>query len=90
MEHYRGRMLDHLPHLELAVACACLEEEVVREILDDVSRREDVIAVPWPTLRVLGKRALTTHEGIGAEGQLPLAARATSSALDHRRLVSRP
>jgi hypothetical protein len=50
-------VLDHLVHLELVVPGAGLEEEVVREILDEVARREDVGAVPRPTLGVLRERA---------------------------------
>ena len=42
----RGRMLDHLIHLELVIACAGLQEEVVGEIFDQVSGREHVVAVP--------------------------------------------
>jgi hypothetical protein len=41
-----GGMLDHLVDLELVVARAGLEEEVVRQILDKVARRKHVIAVP--------------------------------------------
>ena len=60
----RGRMLDHLVDLELAVAGAGLEEEVVRQILDEVAGGEDVVAVPGPPLRVLRQRALAAGEEV--------------------------
>jgi hypothetical protein len=57
-----GRVLHHLVDLEFVVAGAGLEEEVVRQILDQVARGEDVVAVPGPTLRVLRQRALASSE----------------------------
>ena len=55
-ERPRGGMLDHLVDLELVVPRAGLEEEVVREILDQVAGGEHVVAVPGTALRVLRQR----------------------------------
>jgi hypothetical protein len=52
-----GRMVDHLIDLELVVARAGLQEEVVNEILDQVSRGEHVVARPGSEVRVLNQRA---------------------------------
>jgi hypothetical protein len=52
-------MLDHLIHLELVVQRTGLEEEIVGQVLDRVSRREDVVAIPGMPLGVLGKHRLT-------------------------------
>ena len=41
-----GRMIDHLIDLELVVARAGLEEEVVGEILNQISGGEHVVATP--------------------------------------------
>ena len=60
----RGRVLDHLVDLELVVPRARLEEEVVREVLDEVAGREDVVAVPWPAVRVLRQRALAAGDEV--------------------------
>ena len=60
----RGGMLDHLVDLELAVARAGLEEEVVRQILDEVAGREDVVAVPGTALRVLRQRSLAAGQEV--------------------------
>jgi hypothetical protein len=49
----RGRVIDHLVHLQLVVASAGLEEEVVRQVLDQVAGAEDVVTVPRTALRVL-------------------------------------
>jgi hypothetical protein len=61
-EGARGRVLDHLVHVQLVVPGARLEEEVVREVLDQVTGAEDVVAVPGPPLRVLRERALPAGE----------------------------
>ena len=45
-----GRMLDHLVHLELVVARAGLEEEILCQSSTEVARPEDVVAVPRPSL----------------------------------------
>ena len=47
------RVVDHLVDLELVVARAGLEEEVVREVLDEVAGRGDVVAVPGLAVGVL-------------------------------------
>src|SRR5512132_326361 len=60
----RRRVLDHLVHLELVVAGTGLEEEVVRQVLDEVTRAEDVVAVPRPALRVLRQRPLAAGEEV--------------------------
>jgi hypothetical protein len=60
----RGGMLHHLVHLELVVPCARLEEEVVRQVLYEVARREDVVAGPGPALRVLRQRSLAAGEEV--------------------------
>ena len=60
----RRRVLDHLVDLELAVPRAGLEEEVVRQVLDEVAGREHVVAVPRATLRVLWQRTLPTDEEV--------------------------
>jgi hypothetical protein len=57
-------VLDHLVHLELVVPRAGLEEEVVRQILDEVAGREHVVAVPGPPLRVLRRRTLPAGEEV--------------------------
>ena len=59
-----GRMLDHLVDLQLPVPRAGLEEEVVRQVLDQVAGREDVVAVPRAALRVLRQRALAAGEEV--------------------------
>jgi hypothetical protein len=51
-----GRVSDHLVDLELVVPGPGLEEEVVREILDEVARGEHVVAVPGLAHRVLAER----------------------------------
>ena len=60
----RNRMVDHLVHLQLAVAGTGLEEEVVGQVLDEVAGREDVVTRPRPPLRVLGKRALAAGQEV--------------------------
>src|SRR5689334_1869303 len=57
-----GGMLDRLVHLELAVSGARLEEEVVGQVFDEVTRGEYVVAVPRAPLRVLRERAQTTDQ----------------------------
>ena len=59
-----GGMLDRLVDLELAVAGAGLEEEVVGQVLDEVAGGEDVVAVPGTPLRVLRQRALATGQEV--------------------------
>ena len=63
-ERASGRVLDHLVDLQLVVPRAGLEEEVVREVLDEVARREDVVAGPRPALRVLRQRTLAAGEEV--------------------------
>jgi hypothetical protein len=58
------RVLDHLVDLQLVVARAGLEEEVVRQVLDQIARREDVVPVPRPPVGVLRQRALSTREEV--------------------------
>jgi hypothetical protein len=50
-------VVDHLVDLQLAVARPRLEEEVVREVLDEIPRRGDVVAVPGLAVGVLDERA---------------------------------
>ncbi len=57
-------MLDHLPDLELVVPCSRLQEEVVRQIFDEIARGEDVVPIPRTTLRVLRQGALATGEEV--------------------------
>ena len=45
-ESARGRVLDHLVDLQLVVPRSRLQEEVVRQVLDEVARGEHVVAVP--------------------------------------------
>jgi hypothetical protein len=59
-----GGVVDHLVDLQLVAAGAGLEEEVVRQVLDEVARREHVVAVPGPPVRVLRQRALTAGEEV--------------------------
>ena len=56
-ERAGGRVVDHLVDLELAVARAGLEEEVVHEVLDEVTGRRHVVAVPRLAVGVLDQRA---------------------------------
>ena len=76
-----GRVVDHLVDLELVVARAGLEEEVVRQVLDQVAGGEDVVAVPrladesWtsapapPAMKCCGLRApLTALQRAGVAG----------------------
>jgi hypothetical protein len=56
----RDGMVDHLVHLQLAVAGARLEEEVVCQVLDQVAGRENVVAIPGPPQRILRQRTLTS------------------------------
>ena len=58
------RMLHHLVDLELVVPGACLEEEVVCQILDEVAGGEDVVAGPGAALRVLRERTLSSREEV--------------------------
>jgi hypothetical protein len=51
-------------HLELVVARARLEEEVVRQVLDRVAGREHVVAVRGPPLGVLRQRALAAGDEV--------------------------
>jgi hypothetical protein len=77
----RRRMLDHLVDLELVVARAGLEEEVVREVLDEVAGRRDVVAGPRLAHRVLRQRRLAAGD------ELLRVARARAVALragEHR------
>ncbi|HKV66834.1 MAG TPA: hypothetical protein VJN72_02010, partial [Gaiellales bacterium] len=53
----RRRMLDGLVDAQLAAAGAGLEEVVVRQVLDEVTRGEYVVAVPRLAHRVLQQRA---------------------------------
>ncbi len=65
------RMVDHLVDLELVVARAGLEEEVVRQILDQVPGGEDVVAVPGLAVRVLNQRGgAAGDELLGVAGAL--------------------
>src|SRR5215204_7270447 len=59
-----GRVLDHLVDLELVVPGARLEEEVVREVLDEVARGEHVVAVPRPSVRVLREGSLSARDEV--------------------------
>ena len=52
----RGRVIDHLVDLQLVVAGPGLEEEVVRQVLDEVARGEHVLAGPRLAHRVLAER----------------------------------
>jgi hypothetical protein len=54
-ERASGRMLHHLVDLELVVARPGLKEEVMREVLDEVTRGEDVVARSGPIVGVLNK-----------------------------------
>jgi hypothetical protein len=63
-ERARRRVVDHLVDLELVVARAGLEEEVVRQVLDQVARGEDVVAVPGLAVGVLAQRALAAGEEV--------------------------
>jgi hypothetical protein len=79
-ERSRGRVLDHLVHLELVVPRSRLEEEVVRQILDQVAGREHVVAVPGPALRVLRQRALSAGDEVwGLPMPLTLASAASGA-----------
>jgi len=55
-------MLDHLVDLELVVASAGLEKEVVGEILDQIARGEHLIAAPGLGVRILDKRSGATGD----------------------------
>jgi hypothetical protein len=57
-------VIDHLVHLQLVVARAGLEEEVVREVLDEVARREDIVSRPRTPERVLRQRALAAGDEV--------------------------
>ena len=57
-------MLDQLVDLELAVACAGLEEVVVREVLDEVARREHVVARPRSAVGVDRQHTLAALEHV--------------------------
>src|SRR4051794_37628176 len=61
-ERPRRWMVDRLVDLELAVACAGFEEEIVGQVLDQVAGREDVIARPWRSARVDREDALAGLE----------------------------
>jgi hypothetical protein len=63
-ERARRRVVDHLVNLELVVARAGLEEEVVREVLDQVARGEDVVAIPGLAVGVLAQRALAAGDEV--------------------------
>src|SRR5688572_12141226 len=54
----RRRVLDHLPDLELVIARSGLQEEVVRQVFDKVTGRENVVAGPGSPLRVLWQGSL--------------------------------
>ena len=84
-------MVDHLVDLELAVARARLEEEVVHEVLDEVTRGRDVVAVPGLAVGVLDERARAAGgevlrvEEVGRLGQRALLARAREHRVDRGR-----
>jgi hypothetical protein len=63
-EGARRGVRHHLVDLQLVVARAGLEEEVVRQVLDQVAGREHVVAGPRRAARVLGKRALAAGEEV--------------------------
>ena len=71
----RRGMVDHLVDLELVVARAGLEEEVVGEVLDEVAGGEDVVAVPRLAVRVLDQRGRAAGDEL-----LRVATPLTSSA----------
>lgn len=56
------RVVDHLVDLELVVACARLEEEVVGQIPDQVPGGVDVVAAPRLAHRVLNHRRGSARE----------------------------
>ncbi len=58
----RRRVVDHLVDLELVVARAGLEKEVVGEVLDEIARRRDVVAVPGLAVRILHERGRSTRD----------------------------
>ena len=74
------RVVDHLVDLELVVARAGLEEEVVRQVLDEVTRGEHVVAVPGLAHGVL-------DEGPGAAGDEVLGVARALDVLQRARLA---
>jgi hypothetical protein len=84
------RVVAHLVDLELVVARAGLEEEVVHEVLDEVARRGDVVAVPRLAVRVLTQRGraagddLLRVEELVGRGQRTLLAGAGEHRVDRR------
>ncbi len=85
------RVVDHLVHLQLAVARARLEEEVVGQVLDEISGGEHVVTAPGLAHRILDERARApVGEVLGVPGALHagqvtrLARRAAGRAGQHR------
>ncbi len=60
----RRRVVDHLVDLQLVVARAGLEEEVVRQVLDQVARGEHVVAGPRVAAASPRQRALAAGDEV--------------------------
>ena len=84
------RVVDHLVDLELVVAGAGLEEEVVGQVLDQVAGGEDVVAVPRLAVGILDERGRAAGdevlrvEDVAGVGQGPLLACAGQHRVDRR------